>query len=321
MIDVVIPVYNGARFLSEAVDSALGQTFCPSQVILVDDGSTDETPSIASDLAEAYPHHVRYLQTEHQGVSGARNAGIAVSSSPFVAFLDADDVWLSDKLRIQLAVFEGAGPDVGLVHSSYVHIDEHGELIDEARVVPPGKRGNLFKALLFEDYVLSGSASAALVRREYLDRAGYFDERLAQGEDWDLWVRLAALCRFDFAPQPLVKIRIHSGSAQRTAVANRGVDFALQRAVVYAKWADRVPEFADHRPAMRAQVATILLSDTRRPAQVELFYRLARRQGDVLFGTRWQLWAALMRQILRLRVIQLFVGRLARDMRGRRGRR
>ena len=111
-VSAVIPCYNYGRFLGEAIESVLSQTFSAHEIIVVDDGSTDGTPEVA----RRYGEKIRYHRTENRGVSAARNAGIALAEGDLIAFLDADDRWLPNKLECQVPVFDGT-PGVGLVHA------------------------------------------------------------------------------------------------------------------------------------------------------------------------------------------------------------
>lgn len=295
-VDVVIPVYNGGRFLAEAVRSVLEQTVLPARVIIADDGSTDHTPSVAASLVELSPR-VKYLALPHKGVSAARNAAISVSNAAFVAFLDADDVWMPNKLEKQMEVFAGADPDVGFVHSSYFYIDEFGRNVPAMPIIPPAARGDIFLPLLFENYVLSGSASSVVVRREVLDRAGYFDERLFHGEDWDLWLRLAAISHADYSPEQLVAIRIRSDSAQRSRNADRALSFFEQHLLIFAKWPEHVAARRDFVTLMRRNALLNLLPWAGNIKKINKFYyALSRHDSPLarsLFKSRADLWLAL----------------------------
>ena len=123
-VSVIIPTYNYGRFIAETIESALGQTLLPHEVIVVDDGSTDETAEVVASFGE----RVRYIYQENAGVCAARNRGVAASSGDLIAFLDADDIWEPTKLEKQAAKF--ADPDVGLVHCGMREFDsDTGETI------------------------------------------------------------------------------------------------------------------------------------------------------------------------------------------------
>ena len=307
-VDVVIPVYNGARFLEEAVLSATSQTLPPARILICDDGSTDETPQLAQRLATECKN-VEHLRLPHGGEASARNGGIAASTAPYIAFLDADDVWLPGKLEAQMAVFSRADQQVGVVHSSYEHIDEFGRTITQEAIVPPKRRGNIFKQVLLEDYVVSGSASSVIVKREVLDRTGRFDERLFHGADWDMWIRLAALAHFDYAPESLVKLRIHGNSIQRFNAQGRALEFFLQRMLVFGKWESNVLSVPEFRSKLRRRALLLLLPTIAEPQRIDAFYKaLAAHDGTLarsLFKSRGDLWLSLFHMLGRYGVWRL----------------
>lgn len=271
-IDVIIPVFNGEAYIEAAVRSALGQTISPGRVIVVDDGSTDGTAGVTLGIAEA-DTRVLYIRLKKAGVSAARNVGIAASSAPLIAFLDADDVWLPKKLERQIEAFERGGPGTGFVHSSYYCIDENGNSITDVLIFEPRQCGDIFTALLLEGYVLSGSASSVLVRRDILNKAGYFDERLFHGEDWDLWIRLARISKVDFTPEAVVGIRVHDQSAQRRAMPGRAVRFFQQQLLVYAKWEELIGADRRYRASLRRRAVDAVLPVLRTPSEAFAFYR------------------------------------------------
>lgn len=295
-IDVVIPVYNGARYLEEAVRSVLGQTAPAARIIIADDGSHDETPAIAARLL-AECTNITYLPLAHRGVSAARNAGIRASTAPLIAFLDADDVWLPNKLAVQLQVFRNGTDDLGLVHTSYSYIDGNGSRVNSVPVFQPARRGDIFLPLLLEGYVVSGSASGVVVKRSVLDEAGYFDERLFHGEDWDMWLRLAAICKVDFSPEPLVAIRIHPNSAQRRDPGKKSLSFFKQHLHIFSKWPQHTGARRDFTTLLRKQAALMLLPTVLRPGRIEEFYRSLASSEDALarslFKNRFDLWSLL----------------------------
>jgi glycosyltransferase involved in cell wall biosynthesis len=209
-VSVIIPVYNGERFLAEAVHSALSQTHRDVEVIVVDDGSTDGTPDIISRLGSL----VRPLRQPNQGVAAARNAGIAVARGRFVAFLDADDVWLPHKLERQLALLESK-PSLGAVGSGFLVTDEQLQTLAED--IPP--TCDLAAILLLRTN--GGLFSSTMVARtEILSRLGGFDTRLSTSADWDLVARLAAHYEVASVPEALVLYRQHGtnmhGNVPRT---------------------------------------------------------------------------------------------------------
>lgn len=270
-IDAVIPVFNGETYIARALQSVQSQTLPVSRIIVADDGSTDGTVQTVEALMRT-DARINCLKLPHAGVSAARNAGIAASSAPFIAFLDADDIWLPEKLERQMAAFERAGPEAGFVHSSYFFIDAQDRRLSDRNVVPPKQRGDIFMPLLLDCYVLSGSASSVIVRRNVLDEAGYFDERLFYGEDWDLWIRLAQIAKVDFTPEAVVGIRVHDQSAQRRPTLGRAVQFFWQQLLVYSKWEDLLAGHPRFKNSMRRRAVDAALTLIRTPLEARGFY-------------------------------------------------
>lgn len=306
-VDVVIPVYNGVRYLEAAVRSAVGQTHPPARIIIADDGSTDGSPAVAARLKKEFPC-VELLRLEHAGVSAARNAGIRRSDAPFVAFLDADDVWHPRKLEAQMAIFARSGPSLAFVYTAYEHIDEKGRPMPDAYVFSPTRRGDIFRPLLFREYVVSGSASSVVVSREMLDRAGYFDEALYFGEDWDLWIRLAAIGHVDAVAEVLVSIRVHGESAQRQGATKKTGDSFVQHLRIYAKWPNETATHRDFRSFLRRKAVNMMLPAVLEPHEIGKFYKKVRDSGALgldLFRSRIDLWSQLILAVCRYLVWKL----------------
>lgn len=203
-VTVIIATYNAIAYLPSTVDSVIQQTFTDFEVLIVDDGSTDETVEWVSKLVDP---RVRLISQANQGVAVARNQGIMGAQGEYVAFLDADDLWEPTKLEKQVKCLE-ENPQVGLVNTSIVNIDEQGKPL--GAVNASDIEGNVLKYIVEENLILCGSAP--MVRRSCLEAVQGFDQKLMSAEDWDLWIRLAA--RYDFAVvrEPLVLYRQHLNS-------------------------------------------------------------------------------------------------------------
>ena len=295
-IDVVIPVCNGARFIRECIESVFAQTLRPRRIIIVDDGSIDGTADIVDELWGSNPSLLLHRMERNLGVSAARNAGIRLSEAPFIAFIDADDIWRREKLARQAEVFEKCQRPVGFVHSSFFLIDETGNPIPHKDGPPPLLCGNIFLRLLREGNILSGSASSILIKRGVLDRAGFFDEQLYYGEDWDLWLRLAAISEAGHTSDAVVGIRIHPKSAQ--VVRGNGTDRFLQLMMVYCRWEQCVRE--DRSSIMRLRRAGFIafLTSARSFREVVSFYPALKtsKQSLVhdLYGSQLDFWSGLL---------------------------
>ena len=207
LVSVVIATYNMGHYLSQAVESVLGQSYPAIEVQIIDDGSSDNTSIVVRQWQDDPRVHVH--RQENAGQARAKNAGIARSSGHFVAFLDADDIWLPGKLTRQMPLFHDR-PRLGVVYSDYERMDADGRPLPKGPV--PLHRGRISGPLLIDNFI---SFPSAVVRRECLERQGLFDETLGMGIDYDLWLRLSARYEFDFVPQPTVRYRIWSGQMSK----------------------------------------------------------------------------------------------------------
>jgi glycosyltransferase involved in cell wall biosynthesis len=208
-VSVIIPAYNAARFLPQAIDSVLAQTFGDVELLVVDDGSTDETPAV---VARYDDPRVRYLRhARNRGLPAARNTGIRHARGELIAFLDADDYWLPEKLAVQVEALRDPAVDVCCVAAFY-------RLPDGTVVVSRAEQltgDDLCRMLLFRAAV-PGSGSSVIARRRCFAEVGLFDETMVALEDRDMWLRLAMRYRFAFVDVPLVSIdRRRPGSMVR----------------------------------------------------------------------------------------------------------
>jgi glycosyltransferase involved in cell wall biosynthesis len=211
-VTVVIPAYNHARYVAAAVDSALAQTLPPAEVIVVDDGSTDDTPSVLS----SYGARICLIRQPNQGVAAARNNGAAAGTGEWIAFLDADDAWLPRKLERQVACF-AAKAEVGLVHCGVEEIDAAGRTLGSRL---DGLEGQVAPELLqFRRAVILGGGSGFVVRRAVFDELDGFDPRLSTSADWDFFLRAACRCRVGFVPEVLLRYRLHGGNMHKNVDA------------------------------------------------------------------------------------------------------
>ena len=210
---MIIPAYNYAAYLERAIRSAFAQRHQPIEVIIVDDGSTDETPELCRRLQGEFAG-LRYIRQDNAGLSAARNAGIRNASHPFVAFLDADDEWLPEMLSTIMAEF-ARQPDTTLVATcdSY-RVDRSGMPIGEKIVKPRGDRFFTAADILLKNRFMP---SSTVVRRSCFEWAGYFDTSLRSSEDRDMWIRLATGRPIRYLDKPLVRIRRHDSNMSRNA--------------------------------------------------------------------------------------------------------
>ena len=206
-VDVIIPTYNGLPWIKKTIESVLSQSHKYIKVYIIDDGSIDGTENYIKQIKD---RRVHYYKKKNGGVSSARNYGIKISKSEFVAFLDSDDIWHSQKLQKQLEIMNST-PEVGLVYGQHYIIDELDHITGLLKI---SNRGKLFNMLL-NGNTIAGSASMVLIRRDILNMAGFFREDLINGEDWEMWMRISLLCDIDYSPDILASIRSHQNSAQK----------------------------------------------------------------------------------------------------------
>lgn len=206
-VSVVIPTYNYGHFISQAIESVLAQTYPAAELIIVDDGSTDETADVVGKFGGA----VKYIRQENSGVCAARNRGVAESSSDLIAFLDADDIWESTNLEKQAARFNGDS-NIGLVHCGLREFDDKSGATIRLHL-DGGEDGVADNLLLWEGPVIVGPGGAVTVSREAFDAVGGFDTRMKVGEDWDFCYRIARRYKVGFVPEPLVNYRHHATAA------------------------------------------------------------------------------------------------------------
>lgn len=215
MVSVILPVFNGARFLRDTLDSIGAQTHQDYELIAVDDGSTDSSPEIL----QSYPG-VRVIRQANAGQSAARNVGAAHARGKYLAFIDQDDQWYPRKLARQVRILDRL-PDVGLVYSDLDEVDETGKLITQQVLRQYGFRHpkrTLIDCLTEDMFILP---STVLLRKSLFDTVGGFDERLSGYEDDDLFLRCFQLSRLHFMRTALVRWRIFAASSSFTERMDR----------------------------------------------------------------------------------------------------
>lgn len=187
LVSVIIPAYNSARFLADAVRSVFAQTYSVRECIVVDDGSTDNTKEVLEKLLALYPL-LKAARQANGGPSSARNLGMRLCSGDVVSFLDADDVLLPDKIERQVRFLEDH-PHVGMVYGDYLVVKDDLQPLAFFRAAMP-RRMHPLDALAYRNWF---NPLVTLIRRSVLEQVGDFDESLAAAEDWDYWIRCAKL--------------------------------------------------------------------------------------------------------------------------------
>jgi len=244
-IGVVIPAYNAAGVIAEAVESALRQEVPPEQVIVVDDGSTDATAQVVRQFGD----RVEYVIQPNRGPSAARNRGWSRLQTEAVAFLDADDLFLPGALAAQRELL-GQGDTVWAFTDGFLQ-DNTGRRWPFSETYPPGGRcagGWILPDLLCRNFI---STSGVIVRRDALSGAGGFDESMRWMEDWDLWLRLAARHPIHRSPEPTFVVR----RAPNTLSSNREAMIRMRYHVLGKMWRHFPREVAAAGQAARRSVA------------------------------------------------------------------
>jgi glycosyltransferase involved in cell wall biosynthesis len=205
LVSVIIPNYNYAHYLREAIESVLHQTYKHIEVIVVDDGSSDRS---VDEIAE-FSGSLTLIRQRNAGVSRARNAGLRIATGEYVAFLDSDDIWLPRKLERQVELFE-SDPQLGLVHVGVEEVDGQGRSIV---TVLNGCAGDGYKALItLSPHGILGGGSGAMVRRATAQSVGGFDERFSTSADWEFFARVCRFERVGFVAEVLMKYRKHGSN-------------------------------------------------------------------------------------------------------------
>jgi glycosyltransferase involved in cell wall biosynthesis len=229
LVDVVIPAFNAALYIDQTLESVASQGDILKSIIIVNDGSTDNTAQTVDEFCQKHPHlTVQLIHQENQGLATARNNGIKASSAPYIALLDSDDVWLPHKLSAQLAIFsEASDPKLAVVYCAYELIDQESKpILGKNIIIQPHLRGQVSSRLQTGNFI-SGSGSSVLIRASVFQDIGYFDETLVASEDWDMWLRISQKYTFDFIDQVFVQIRVHPNNMQKDFLRMLTSDLAM----------------------------------------------------------------------------------------------
>jgi glycosyltransferase involved in cell wall biosynthesis len=208
-VDVIIPAYNAARYLPVALESVFSQTFDDWQILLVDDGSTDNTADAVAPFLDRFGSRIRYIRQKNRGVTAARNTAIRTSTAEFLAFLDADDVWLPCRLSESLKAL-AARPQAGLVYGLVTHIDPEGRLGETWKGNQRNAEGHIAPYIYRRKVELP--CATVTLRRGCLDEVGIFDETMRATEDRDLWLRISLRYEVAFVPKVLAYYRVSPSS-------------------------------------------------------------------------------------------------------------
>jgi glycosyltransferase involved in cell wall biosynthesis len=244
-VTALIPTYDSGKYICDAVDSVLAQTFPAHEIIVVDDGSTDCTREV---LAK-YKTKIKYIRQVNAGPPAARNTGIARATGEFIALLDSDDLWVPQKLKLQMNYID-RHPECGLVYTDMKTFDDTGIIEESVKVsrnltLPSGRIfPQMFVETLFQ-------TSAVLIRKSCIDRVGGFDTSLRMGDDYEFFLRIARHYELGYVDEPLVLYRQHPSQGTRTwgKLLQKGVPWEF---LVLKRILDTYPEVV--REMGRSQV-------------------------------------------------------------------
>ncbi len=204
-VSIVTAAYNPGHFIEPAIESLLNQTYTNIEVIIINDGSTDNTAELVRPYLQ--DPRVHYFEQENAGQTIAKNNGIKHATGEFIGFLDADDFFALNKLELQIPIFE-TDPKIGVVYSNAASVDENGQVTRFRGNAWTCYSGNVTEQLFHQNFM---PFSAAVVRKEALDRMGAFDEAIDMGIDWELWLRLSTEYDFYHVDESLLYYRIWEG--------------------------------------------------------------------------------------------------------------
>lgn len=221
VISVILPTYNCANFLPHSIQSILSQTYNSYEIIVVDDGSTDNTKEVLNPFMQ----RINYIKLEqNKGLPAARNIGIKSAQGKYIAFIDADDIWLPEKLQTDIEYLE-TYPEISMVYSKHINIGENGRPIDgDTRKRLPS--GNIFIQLFSEqNFIIT---SSVVVKKDVFETTGLLDEQLFNCQDWDMWLRIAFYFKAAGINKTLVKYRHNPHSLSK----NRNNVLKYQKAII-----------------------------------------------------------------------------------------
>lgn len=224
-VSVIIPTYNSKKFLCAAIDSVLSQSYDNYEIVVVDDGSTDNTQQLMNEYIGN--NKIRYIRQRNRGVSAARNLGATKSDGIYLCFLDSDDLFLKDNLRQKAKILD-EDADICLVHADVQMISEEGNVLNEFNRGLSGY--GLYKELLLWQRCVVPAPSSVMIRRDVFNKAGGWDENLSTAADQDLFIRISVMGKIERIPTVLTYYRIVAGSMSKKAIV-----FEKDHLMVYRK--------------------------------------------------------------------------------------
>jgi len=221
-VSIIIPAYNKAELTVKTIDSVLKQTYSNIEIIVIDDGSTDHTREILS----FYHDRIKYIYKENGGACSARNFGIKKAEGDFIGFIDCDDMYAIDKVELSVKYLK-KNPEFGCLHTGACFIDENDEIVGEYSHPMSRRQGWVSKRLILHNFICN---STVFIRRNVLERAGFFDEEIFTPADWDMWIRLAEITQVTYIDYPLTYYRVSDNYIfNRLDLAEKEEKFVIEK--------------------------------------------------------------------------------------------
>ena len=227
LISVIIPAYNAEKTIQETIESVVNQTFSDWELIVINDGSQDRTVDVVSQITDP---RIKVFSYSNAGAPASRNRGFDNSLGQFIAFLDADDLWTTDKLESQLNALQ-LHPEAAVAYSWTNYIDESGNFLKQGGHIICN--GDVYSKLLVRNFLENGSNP--LIKREAINEVGGFDESLKGGQDWELYLRLGEKYHFVAVEKPQILYRVSSNSISSNTIRQEAeclkvIEIAFERA-------------------------------------------------------------------------------------------
>ncbi len=235
-VSIIIPVYNGEKYLSETLDSIIGQIFTDWEIVAVNDGSTDNSHTILQEYKSKLGSKMKIIDQENSGVSVARNVAIDNSEGRYFAFIDSDDVWLPEKLEKQIAILDD-NPDVALVYSDLLDLVRENTNTRKQILNKKLHRGHIFEPLFYFNFI---PLSSVVVKKEIIEKYGNFDAHYKIIQDYDLLLRIAEDNVIDYVDESLLLYRIHENNISGNVERKERENLELIQ-----KWLQRKPYLAN----------------------------------------------------------------------------
>jgi teichuronic acid biosynthesis glycosyltransferase TuaG len=217
LVSIIMPVFNGEKYITESIESVIDQSYINWELLIIDDGSTDDTSSIVNLFTN--DERIKYFYKNNEGPAKARNYGIKKSDGIYIAFLDADDLWHKEKLKLQLEYILKF--NYSFVFCNFVIINDKSKIIGKNFI---NTEDNSNENLLVKDYI--GTLSV-IFNREIINKIGYFDEKIINTEDWDYWIRISKFYKLGFLNLTLASYRQHNDGISKNAKVQLANEFIV----------------------------------------------------------------------------------------------